>query len=565
MGFTPQLFAQSDALASTAAAGKFDLIEVKADGTAIFELSLPGLTKKEGYEVHEPYYKRLFIYGDGNFRMDTSSASLSVVTHRYGPPNDGLGQYYARTYANGVYSDEEDKPPKLEAPPVVPPAGISPAPATTVVDSGKYLKITRNVEVLPGDPFVNIVSVRNLDVEVALNAKLFLFYNGLIRELPVLQKAKSNQEGLSFAKLGPTNSQFSVQNIFSYRPRISDGFSTFFDGVAAFDQVVTMSINNLPPGEELHFFVEMIGDKDMMSQFDSKAKAQMDFLAVLATTDNQQFYNFPKAISATAEAELQAQGISDRLLALDTIDADRAYAFSAIQNNGGIVIEDGIQLNFLANRIIDAYTSTATLVSVHDPNFLLLESCACPAQAERYQILATIQCENEGQAPTDDVYIDLKLPPGLSPEAIIPTPISYHPAQMDPAKVRFEQLAPDSIRWFFEDLALQGTPIYGTGDPRTYAQIQFRMYSDQPPAELPAMQACIRFGFNNDMLDPVCTEAVKVDLLTADEVEATALSCQVGSCLDDPLADDSVWPWWLWLILILLVLLLVLLWLRRRR
>lgn len=561
-GYLPHLHAQSEATARALGNGKFTLDGVTPDGTATFDLILPALEAKEGFEVKIPYYKRLFIHGDGSFRMDTLSAPDSKVVQQYGPSSDGLGQYYARAYANGVYSDEEDEPPKLQAPPVFPPPGATPQAPTQVVEPGRYLKITRNVEVLPGDPFVNIISVRNLDVEVPLQGKLFFFYNGVIRELPILQQASVGLEGLNFAASTPF-SQFNIDNILSYRPRVSSGLNNFYAGVPDFGRVITIDIDNLAPGDEIHFFVEMTGDEAMQTQFDSKAKAQMDFLAVLATTDGQETYTFPKAIDTEKETALQQQGITARLLALDTIDADSAYTFDPGQNSGESVIDQGIRLNFLANRIIDAYTSTATLVSVHDPNFLLLESCACPEKQDRYQILTTIQCQNEGQTATADVYIDMKLPPGLSAENIVRTPISYHPPQMDPSKIRFELLAPDSIRWFFEDLALEGTPIYGVGDPRTYAQIQFHVYSDLPPADLPETEACIRFGYNGNILDPVCTEAVKVDLLGKADVATKALSCTVGSCISDPNNNDSGWPWWAWLLIALLVLIIII-WLARR-
>jgi hypothetical protein len=136
---------------------------------------------------------------------------------------------------------------------------------------------------------------------------------------------------------------------------------------------------------------------------------------------------------------------------------------------------------------------------------------------------------------------------------------------MDPTMVRFDSLAPDSIRWTFVNLRLQGTPVYGVGDPRTYAQVQFHLYSDVPPADLPPMEACIRFKYRGDTLAPIYSEAVKVDLLSAAEAQPGLLSCAVKSCATDPIPPNDGWPCWLRWLLVILLLLLLAFWIIRRR
>jgi hypothetical protein len=575
LGPLPQLVAQADALPTEKATLKY----TDLPGPAVeFTYELPALTKIEGYKSKQPYYRHLFIFGDGNFRIDTSHLLSYKAAHDYNAVFSAfLTNYYARSYSAGIYSDDGDEPPRHKIGPIPPPDSGS-VRFAEVVDPGRYLKVVRSVDVKPGDPFVTIISVKHPGeslpgtVRTPLRGQLFFFYNGKMREVSKLRKHSPLKGGIigtetEVEPATPVNlpfSEFAVAELFHYLPEAASSqafhYSNFTTAKDQFQNVLALDINGLPADTEMHFFLEMEGSEAMNDQFDPKTKVEIDFLAVLGAVDNPQESPFTPGTPQDLLSEIQQAGIDTLLPQLGQSPIDSAHTYQAQEDASSVAFDLTTGLAATTNRILDAYKSTATLVNVHDPNFLLLESCACQDNQDRYQIFSTVQCENEGYGTTTNVFIDLKLPAGITASDIVPRPLSYHPAQASATNIELVQLAADSIRWQWSNLGLQGTAEHGVGDPRTYAQLQFHMYSSIRPEDLPPMQACIRF--NDPEGVEVCTEAVLINLLTDAADLPEPLSCQVGECSDDPNPPNS-WPWWLWLLLLLLlVLLLLFLWRR---
>jgi hypothetical protein len=523
-----------------------DYTPAPGDST-VFNIELPALVSKTKFKATPAFYKHLFIFGDGNFLFGESQEKAGFK-HLYGPSNSTQVQnYFARAYSTGVYSEPEE-PPLMGAPPITPPVSGS-ITNKTVVDSNRYLKILRNVQVKPGDPFVSILSVKNPN-DVPFNGQLFFLYNGRLRTVSKTEVTKL-----------PEFSDFKIRENMFHRPDVGSTTTFHYSKLGPvnteYKGLLLAEIFNLAPGEEVHYFVDLEGDEAMMDVFEATAKAEMDFAVALGTfsADN----GYPVLTPENLQQELSDLGLSTFVggLAQGILpDSVRLYA----QNGDSTVTSsDLFSPQSGAPVILDYYTSTASLVKSHDPNFMIMEACACPAQSDRYQIFTTVQCENTGFGETNNIYMDIKLPTGVSADDIVATPVKYHPYGGPADQISMIKLSDDSIRWELLNFGIEGTPLHGVGDPRTFANVQFHMYSSIEPALLDSIYACIRFDDLSN--DPVCTVPVAVSMITADMQNGQVLQCTVGDCADDP--APTSWPWWVWLLLILLAILIII-WLIRR-
>ncbi|MEL7425391.1 MAG: hypothetical protein AAFN81_20550, partial [Bacteroidota bacterium] len=415
---------------------------------------------------------------------------------------------------------------------------------TEVVDSNRYLKIMRHVQVKPGDPFITVLSLRN-PTDITLNGQLFFLHDGQIRTVSKTETTPSTNY-----------STYKIHENFMYRPDLAGTNTYHYSKLGAlgnhYKGMILREITNLRPGEEVHFFVNLEGDTLMNSVFDATTMAEMDFGLALGTFSDDNGYpvltpqDLQSELStiqlATLVGGIGTQGVQPDSVTTYQVGSDTSFTQPSISSP-----QSG------ASILLDYYVSTASLVKSHDPNFMAMEACACQEQQDRYQIFTTVQCENTGFGETTNIYMDIKLPAGVTADDVVVTPEAYHPFNGPADDITMIKLGPDSIRWQLLNFGIEGTPIHGVGDPRTFANVKFNMYSSVKPESLDSIHACIRFDDLSN--DPVCTVPVAVTMIDTGDQNAV-LTCEVNSCSDDP--GSTPWPWWYWLILILIILLLLL-------
>ena len=514
----------------------------QGNGTYNFIIELPKLKAKTKLVPTTPFYKHTILFGDGTFRFFNSGEKGSI-NHTYGDSQEVGGNYTVRSYSSGAYSDEEDDVPDMKIR-IPSPGGLGAATSVEVVDDNRYIKIMRHVEIKPGDTLINVLSVRNPDT-TTFSGQLFFFYNG---RLSVVNR--KNREEL------PDYSIFNIGEKLFYRPEIGGKTYAYSNLPTAlknqYAKLLLMEIDDLPPGEEVHFFIETEGDASMMDLFDATVKAEMNFGLALNIFDPNRVSLVPDSLRNEL-ASLDLGSFFNSITGeVPPIQADTVTIYEVDTDTTLASQSSYISPNTIFN-IVDYYTSTASLVKSHDPNYMRMESCACQEEADLYQVFTTIHCENDGYGETSNIYMDVKLPAGIKASDIVVKPISYHPFGGPGDQISMEILAEDSIRWKLENFGIEGTPIHGVGDPRTYAEVQFNMYSHKDPILLDSVYACIRF--DDLSKDPVCTIPVAVSLVGA-ELSKGVLSCTVGECDDYTPPPPFSFPWWVWLLLILLVMLI---------
>ena len=523
-----------------------DMTPAGGDST-LFSIELPQLATKTKFAATPAYYKHIFIYGDGNFRFE-ESGNKANFQHLYAPtPTTLLPSYNARALSTGVYSGGSEEPPSQRTGPIIPPGTGTNTP-TEVVDANRYLKIMRNVQVKPGDPFVNVLSVHNPD-STSFSGQLFFLYDGQLTTVSTTVASKS-----------PSFSKFHIGESLMYRPDIADQNTYHYSKLGPlgnhFKGMLLREIFNLPPGEEIHFFVKMEGDTSMLSMFESTAKAEMDFAVALGTYSDDNGY--PDLTPDSLRQELSSINLSTFIngIGIQGVLPDSTTLFNPATDTSFLNVNVPSP-EIGAPIILDYYKSTASLVKSHDPNFMVMEACACQKSQDRYQIFTTVQCENTGFGETTNIYMDIKLPAGVTSDDVVVTPAMYHPANGPTDDISLVKLAPDSIRWQLLNFGIEGTPVHGVGDPRTYANVKFNMYSNVKPELLDSIYACIRFDDLSN--DPVCTVPVAVSLIGPGGDEGSVLACVPGSCSDDPGTSTGIdLPWWLWLLILLFIIILLL-------
>ncbi len=517
--------------------------------STVFQVDYPKLVEKTKAQPTPPFYQHLYLFGDGNFLYSSSSTEDTVQHLFQGSPATGvLPNFFPRAYSNGVYSEDEDMPPNLKINGFTPSNGaLTPIIPTQIVDSLRYVKIMRNVQVKPGDNFVSILSVRN-PTETFFTGQLYFFFDGRLREV----SQKGTRELVDY-------SVFDIRENFTHQVQASPQ-SYYYSNLPGnlgnqYRRMMMMRVNELAPGAEVHYFVDMEGDETMTKYFADTTMAEMDFAVALGSFTDDINIVVPDSLSNklasldlnTAFSQLdQAGAIPDSLKNYSISTDTSALAFPT----------QGPGLNALA--IVDYYESTATLVKSHDPNYLLMHACACEEEQDLYQVFTTIECENNGYGETSNIYIDMKLPDGITFDQVVATPVKYHPFSGPADQISLVKITDDSIRWQLLNFGIEGTPLHGVGDPRTYARVQFHMYSSVPPAQLDSTYACIRFDDLSN--DPVCTIPVGVTFVSADDNPAGAvLNCGPGDCDGAPEPPVNL-PWWLWVLLILFLIILIIWW-----
>jgi hypothetical protein len=485
-----------------------------------------------------PHVRFLYLFGDGNFINGTKDSIQKYLYPSTMPDGTSAGFFDARVYLTPIYSGGKP-PPKRAA--FLSPTNLSTAPPKTksVVDSLRNIYLQRNQDISKEDPMVNIVSFKNTTNDT-LYGKIFLFFNDSI--------AVEEKLGDGTAKRIPIDkAQFSLADRMKFSNRVRQ--ETFlFNGLGKpFDNVVVMKYERLAPGEEVHLFFEMAHDPAMFNLFTGEKKTVTNFLAVMtSSTGNIR----PPALTEEETNFLSKFDFGEILSALspNTLDTILGTQINSLDLLGSLSEEN----------IVDISLMTTSLVKAHDPNQVIAEACACKDKSGVQKVVITVDCENDGTAPTEIVIIEVFIPSQLDFNSIAATPISYLPALSltGPRSITMtKDAARRSITWTMKGFHLMGTQVVGFGHPLSQGQIVFTALTNAGVAlsAIDSIHACIRFSETAGPKDIVCTPKAAVQPIWDGPDTQGQLEC-----VDDCKCPPWKLPRWLLYVLVALILLIAL-------
>lgn len=503
-----------------------------------------------------PRHDFFWIFSDGTFLNHHPD---STVLRKF-RGSGGTTMVEALVRSTGLYTDTDDDVPDLLINPdnsgtTTFPLDPSVSP-NDEVEPGLYLKLQSNHrELTPSDGTFLILSIQNPTTEF-LSGYLIVFFKPVLDTIYVLEDKELTYapvRGSGNVNLFP---QVALDTHIFYPGYIQSAFSLNADDLP-FDgeQDVTGNLNiknshkkfrvfqffGLPPGEERQIYVQIETPSDLLAQVPGGKTGALRFLTAMLvdTTDAVDVTDFNGAFGAApvlAFSEEEEQRISE--LQLDQ------YLRGLLNNRD---IPDHI--------LVDIDEHIPLIRKSHDPNYLLLESCECPAQDDgKTKVLATVHFSNEGSAPTSDILVTIDFPAAYDVTSLSNVvDIFPKPADMSAVQVNREG---NKVTWNLNGFRLRPESDFGVGHPATYGYIKFTVLTDETNTDaLPPLQACILFDpETSDPVDTVCTIPVipikLLDVLT-DSTSLEILEC--GQCVaDGPFAANG-FPWWLILLLILIL------------
>ena len=515
-----------------------------------------------------PRYRFLYIFGDGGFKMTEEFTDLKHnAQHRYPLPvvtgEISDPTYHARAYGIGIYSNGDRPPKKLKTPsfPSQTQASSDAISINKIVHQDSFLNLMPHAQAKMGEPLVYVLAVHNpLDVTIE-RAELFLLFGSEIIEV------SQSEKGEFVTRKTEQYGQFPIEEVLVHSNNTSSQVPFYQSALPAsingdYKQILAFQVNNLAPDQEEHIFIEFMVDSINFNAFNGKNLGFVKFTSILNLQNevvddsipllNQQQQLLLAKIKFEEVIDSMAANLPDSVYFYEqNIDSTSLSQ----QGDNGMVSSFG--------RLVAMNNHTVALVKEHDPNFLKAVSCACPTN-ERKKIIITLHAENDGHAPVHDIYFDMELPDGITTKDIVQIPMSHHPFRADLNSIdsiSFDSIDEKHLRWHMKGQLIQSIADYGVGDPRTYAEVQFVVFTNVEPSSLDSLlQTCVRF--NNIANDPVCTYPVSVTLVTSSDGDfADVLSC--SECEQDPNPGETPpIPWWVWLILIILAIILLVYFLR---
>lgn len=483
-----------------------------------------------------PHVRFLYIFGDGNF---LNGVKDSVQKYRYPYTLGALPSTFdVRTYHTPIYSG--GKPPPKRVAPITPPASIPASPnIKQVVAPGRNIYLQRNQDVSKNDTVVSIVSFKNRTTDT-ISGNIFLFFNDKLVVEEKMEDGSIKKTPLS------DNALFKVNESMVYSPKVNPE-TYLLEGISAngFENAAMLGYSRLAPQEEIHLFLEMEHDSTMFAAFTGEKKITTDLLAVMTA-----FEQFPLADSITENERALLSKLNFNnfleLLNIDNID---------IVLNSQQSVPDF--LGDIATNILDISLMTPQLVKAHDPNQVIAEACACTDKNGVQKVVITVDCENDGSAPTEIVIIEVFIPAQLDFNSIAAQPISYLPALSltGPRSITMtKDAARRSITWTMRGFHLMGNQVVGYGHPLSQGQIVFTALTNAGVAlsAIDPIHACIRFSSAADA-EVVCTPKAAVQAIWDGPDTQGQLQC-----LDDCKCPPPKIPRWLWYVLVALILLIAL-------
>ncbi|MEZ5045178.1 MAG: hypothetical protein R2828_35110 [Saprospiraceae bacterium] len=559
-----------------------DLDPSLRDTTQLNIINLPmPLLPMNGINAEAPYYRFLWILGDGNFSFVTDS---TYVNHRYNvPATESPKSHDVFVYKNALYGGGKP-PPKRSSAQVISihqsAFDTIPFSPKKVVQPGAVLHLQKHMDpLLPSDTSLWILSIKNPDTlsRLGLSGQVYLFYDGAINESRAFQVESKNgvsvQVQTKALATGTANfAEFQYDTTLLYARELTNStFQTSSIPVttlqSAYKKAMFWNFSNLLPGEERHIFVQFTTDSLLLKKFNPKRLGSTKLMAMMAIynqdTNQDQVFNFNLS---EEEAKLRNELQLDSLFITANIAGAGQTWFSNALLQGG-----QNQSFFAASRLVDIMEVDSRLSSSYDPNYMQLQACTCPPNTDGAQkLISTIHFENDGQAPTRNIYISVEIPNDIQLNSVFDSLLRIHPP-LDPASAGVVRMNMDestrTVTWELLNFQIESVAQYGAGNPATFGEITFTMLTEAGVdiASIPAMQACIRF----DEVDntPICTLPVSTTLLTQADVSNTEsediLQCENCDC---PPFNFWKWllslPWWVALLVLLGILLII--WLIRR-
>lgn len=549
------------------------------DSTRLNIVNLPmPLLPMNGINAEAPYYRFLWIFGDGNFRFITDS---TAVNHRYNVlPSESPKSHDVFLFKNALYGGGKP-PPKRSSTQVSTQHDANfdtiPYEPTTVVQPNALLHLQKHMEpMLPSDTSLWILSIKNPDTlsRRSLNGQVYLFYDGLITQNKLFQVEYKSGQQVAYPAKSPGSStnnyaEFQYDTTLNYTNEIQDiTFQTADIPVntlqSQYKKAMFWNFSNLGPGEEKHIFVQLTNDSLLLDKFNLKRKGETKLMAMMAIygDDNNQGEGFDFNLTdedAKRRNELQLDSI---FLTANIAGGDDSWF-------GNALLQGGLDQSFFAaNTVVDIMEVNSRLSGSYDPNYMQVDACSCPPNTDGAQkMIATIHFENDGQAATRNIFISVEIPAEIQLNSVFDSLLRLHPP-LDPASAGQVIMEMDestrTVTWKLLNFQIESVPELGAGHPATFGEITFTMLTETGIAvsSIPEIQACIRFDEEDN--DPICTLPVKTTLLTQADVSTTEsadlLQCENCDC---PPFDFWQWllslPWWLALLVILGIILLILL------
>lgn len=510
---------------------KTDTLPTK-DSVGFHVEGLPALITLSADKPITPYYRYLWIFGDGSFINATREDSVS---HRYTTFSANPGPYEARAYSTDSYSGG-NPPPVLKFSNALGNDFTFPEPLKTkeVVEGDRHIKLQRNHEVRPGDTLVNIFSFNNRTNDT-LSGQLYLFYNSEVtREVTTDDKGKkSSVKTPQFGSFQLNESLIYYNNV--NRLGILDNPPAAVG--QAYKKVLVLDYFRKAPGTDQHLFVEFANDSTMFNLIPGDEKGKVSFLAMM-----------------TAYTELDTFLDDNQRLLVEGLEMPKFFSgLSEIQPDPD-GSDDGLGNLQPATVITDIFQMNADIVKAHDPNQVIAEACGCPDGNGVNKVIVTIECENDGFDFATSVFMEMEIPEELDFNSIFDTLINFHPeiAPGTAGKISLDKdEAARTIRWNMENFLIHGTPIKGAGDPSTQAKVVFSVLTNAGVdlADVPPLQACIRFNDPNG--EEVCTLPANIQVIPSSVGSTEMLQCT------DCVCPPAAWPWWLWLLIAIGVIIIL--------
>jgi hypothetical protein len=516
--------------------------------------NMPALTPLNSNDKLQPRYDYLWIFNDGDYIVGTPDAT---VKDRSGLSSPATAK--GTSYPTGLYSDKNDRPPKIVVSPDFNiPSTTNSDPYTPVraLDDEEYntsfLRLERNhVNLVPDDTTIWILSFRNILEFTPLSGEVYLFYDSPIDKIYTNPRTKEEVRTRSKDAGGDTQfGEFEYQDKLIYFDGI-DNTTYFIQEVittplnANYKKAVVWRFDTLQPGVEKRLFIQFRNDENLLNKFPADEEGATRFLAMLvaSTTGNET----PPNVS-NEDAKL-----------ITGLGLDRFIEGIPAQQEAPLISDDIFEfgepyqtMEGPGELLIDVEEVETRLSKAHDPNHMRIDACGCPPQGDGEQLLlATVDFVNDGNARTENIYVQIEIPEEINFNSIADDPISFFPP-LDPAatfaSVTLERdEAARTITWVFTSFSLNTTKMMGVGHPDTEGQIVFTMLTNTGVdiKDVPEMWACI--NFSTDPNDEVCTIPVVPNIVEEGD-DNSILQC--SECKLPPPPSPTL-PWWIWLIILL--------------
>jgi hypothetical protein len=532
---------------------------------------LPPLISLAG-EKRKPYYKYLWVFGDGSFVNNTRD---SIIQHWYdNAPNDkrlhASGKIPVAVYATDTYTGGV-RPPKIivpndptkyvSAPPALEKtvnvtsqitlATTSPAPAYRLENGAAFIQL--NHAIRPQDTTVAVISIKNPYPFPIYQGKIFLFYNGKVEREVIPELISDEVTNGSTPPPPPQFGNFKFQkSLVHYN---DTGNAALFAGALPtaavndnFKNMLLFDYGTLNPGEQKNVFVEMANDSTMWDFITGQEKAKISFLTVHVLTYLPSDVGFPAdSLTPVSDDFLKKSGIQDLF---------NDFLFNVFTSNNSVVAAPVSQGQGYVNAIIGYHQTTSEFVKSHDPNSLSVYTCKCPT-GERQKLYGIIKFSNEGAAAVNQTTVSMLIPPQLDANSI---KLVNHVPNTDSFEVKITQAVNNgTVSWVLP--AVIHSPLEeGFGDPSTEGYIAFSIEAVEG-ADLSAMDslsACVTFfGSETECTVPVKVNG-NVEPGSENEKIQHLLKCQ--QCENNNGGGFPDWCLWILLVILLLILLLAAFW-----